>query len=67
VQAKQKSLPARDASGSYHVNVGLVVADKAVVKDLASKLVPLVRTLSGTKKLFLSPLARYILAGPVLL
>ncbi len=37
----------------------LVVADKAGVKELTSKLAPLIRALRGAKKLFLSPLSRY--------
>jgi hypothetical protein len=36
-----------------------VVADKAGVKDLTNKLVPLILALSGAKKLFLSPMSRY--------
>jgi hypothetical protein len=61
-----KSLPTWNASGNYHMNVELVVADKAGVKDLSSKLVPLNQALSGTKKLFLSPPFEE-LAGPLLL
>ncbi len=37
----------------------LLVADKAGVKELTSKLTPLIRALRGAKKLFLSPLSRY--------
>ncbi len=36
-----------------------MVADKAGVKDLTNKLVPLILALSGAKKLFLSPMSRY--------
>jgi hypothetical protein len=54
-----RHLPARDATGVYHVDGELVVADKAGVKELTSKLAPLIRALGGAKKLFLSPLSRY--------
>jgi hypothetical protein len=54
-----KSLPVRDDRGRYHINSELVVADKAGVKSLTNKLVPLIRALRGAKKLFLSPLSRY--------
>jgi hypothetical protein len=54
-----KSLPVRDERGRYHINGELVVADKAGIKDLTSKLVPLIRALKGAKKLFLAPLSRY--------
>jgi hypothetical protein len=54
-----KSLPVRDDCGRYHINGELVVADKAGIKDLTSKLVPLIRALKGAKKLFLAPLSRY--------
>jgi hypothetical protein len=54
-----KSLPVRDERGRYHINGELVVADKAGIKDLTSKLVPLIRSLKGAKKLFLAPLSRY--------
>jgi hypothetical protein len=54
-----KSLPVRDECGRYHINGELVVADKAGVKDLTNKLVPLIHALKGARKLFLSPLSRY--------
>jgi hypothetical protein len=54
-----KSLPVRDSAGRYHINGELVVADKAGIKDLTSKLVPLIRALNGAKKVFLAPLSRY--------
>jgi hypothetical protein len=36
-----------------------LVADKAGIKDLTGKLVPLIRALNGARKVFLSPLSRY--------
>jgi hypothetical protein len=54
-----KSLPVRDDCGRYHINGELVVADKAGIKDLTSKLVPLIRALKGARKLFLALLSRY--------
>ncbi len=36
-----------------------MVADKAGIKDLTSKLVPLIRALNGARKVFLTPLSRY--------
>ncbi len=36
-----------------------MVADKAGIKDLTSKLVPLIHALKGARKLFLAPLSRY--------
>jgi hypothetical protein len=36
-----------------------VIADKAGIKDLTNKLVPLIRALSGVRKVFLIPLSRY--------
>jgi hypothetical protein len=54
-----KSLPVRGSDGKYHVIGELVVADKAGIKDLVSKLVPMLKALSGARKLLLSPLSRY--------
>jgi hypothetical protein len=54
-----KSLPTRDSAGRYHICGELLVADKAGIKDLTSKLVPLIRALNGARKVFLSPLSRY--------
>jgi hypothetical protein len=53
------SLPVRDSGGRYHINGELVIADKAGIKDLTSKLVPLIQALSGARKVFLAPLSRY--------
>jgi hypothetical protein len=54
-----KSLPSRSMDRCYHITGELVVADKAGIKDLSGKLVPLICALCGAKKLFLSPLSRY--------
>jgi hypothetical protein len=54
-----KSLSARDSAGRYHIKGELVVADKAGIKDVMNKLVPLIQALSGARKLFLTPLSRY--------
>jgi hypothetical protein len=35
-----KSLPAHGSDGKYHIVGELVIADKAGIKDLVSKLVP---------------------------
>jgi hypothetical protein len=40
-----KSLPTRDSAGRYHISGELVIADKAGIKDLTSKLVPLIRAI----------------------
>jgi hypothetical protein len=42
-----KSLPTCDSTRHYHINGELVVADKAGIKNLTNKLVPLIRALSG--------------------
>ncbi len=54
-----KNLPVCGPDSKYHVIGELVVADKAGIKDLAGKLVPLLKALGGSKKLILSPLSRY--------
>jgi hypothetical protein len=54
-----KSLPTRDSAGRYHINGELVIVDKVGIKDLTSKLVPLIRALNGARKVFLAPLSRY--------
>jgi hypothetical protein len=54
-----KNLPVRGHDGKFHVIGELVVADKAGIKNLAGKLVPLLKALGGAKKLVLSPLSRY--------
>jgi hypothetical protein len=57
-----RHLPVRDSTGIYHVDVPLLVADKAGIKDLTAKLAPLLQELGGCKKLVLTPLARYWLS-----
>jgi hypothetical protein len=52
----------RDSSGKFHIGGPLLVADKPGVKDLMAKLVPLVKELGESKKVFLAPLAHYWLA-----
>jgi hypothetical protein len=55
-----RHLPRRDTDGTYHVDGVLHVADKPAVRDLVSKLTPLLKTLGPrVKKIFLSPLTRY--------
>jgi hypothetical protein len=57
-----KRLPAKDRSGKYHVDGTLTVADKPTVKELLSILSPLLKLLGGSKKLLLTPMARYWVA-----
>ncbi len=55
-----RHLPRRDTDGIYHVDGVLHVANKPEVRDLVSKLTPLLKTLGPrVKKIFLSPLTRY--------
>jgi hypothetical protein len=54
-----KRLPMRDRNGRYHVDGTLTVADKPTVKELTSSLAPLLKALGGSKKLVLTPMARY--------
>jgi hypothetical protein len=58
-QEGEKTLPKRGPDGVYHIDGHLVVADKETVKNLTSLLMPLLRTLGSSRKLFLTPLARY--------
>jgi hypothetical protein len=58
----EKRLPGRDRLGTYHVDGSLVVADKAAIKDLVNQLTPLFRMLGGSRKIYLTPLARYWVA-----
>jgi hypothetical protein len=57
-----KRLPTKDRSGKYHVDGTLTVADKPTVKELTSILAPLLKVLGGSKKLLLTPMARYWVA-----
>ncbi len=54
-----KRLPTKDRSGKYHVDGTFTVADKPTVKELTSTLAPLLKVLGGSKKLVLTPMARY--------
>ncbi len=58
-QGGEKTLPKRDHGGTYHIDGQLVVADKAAVKGLMGLLMPLIKFLGNSRKLFLTPLARY--------
>jgi hypothetical protein len=55
----EKHLPRRDRHGSYHIDGDLTVADKPVVKNLVMQLTPLFKVLETSKKVLLTPLARY--------
>jgi hypothetical protein len=55
----EKSLPAKDRNGTYHIDSSLVVADKPAVKGLVNLTVPLLKCLGNSRKLFLTPLTRY--------
>jgi hypothetical protein len=55
----EKRLPGKDRSGTYHIDGSLVVADKAAVKDLVHQLAPLLKVLGSSRKIVLTPLARY--------
>jgi hypothetical protein len=58
-QGAVKRLPAKDKCGKYHVDGTLTVADKFTVKELTGTLSPLLKMLGGSKKLVLTPMARY--------
>jgi hypothetical protein len=54
-----RHLPVPDSRGHYHIDGPLLVADKAGIRDLTSQLTSLIKTLTGIRKIFLTPLARY--------
>jgi hypothetical protein len=58
----EKRLPVKDRAGTYHIEGSLVVADKAAVKDLVHQLAPVLKVLGNSRKLILTPLARYWVA-----
>jgi hypothetical protein len=58
-QEGEKTLPKRGQDGVFHIDGHLVVADKDTVKSLTSLLMPLLKILGNSRKLFLTPLARY--------
>jgi hypothetical protein len=55
----EKFLPKKDKRGTYHIEGSLAVADKAAVKDLVARLSPLLKELGDSRKIVLTPLARY--------
>ncbi len=55
----EKHLPRRDRHGSYHIDGDLTVADKSAVKNLVMQLTPLFKVLEPSRKIVLTPLARY--------
>jgi hypothetical protein len=58
----EKRLPCKDRAGTYHIDSSLVVADKAAIKDLVSQIVPLLKVLGSSRKIVLTPMARYWVA-----
>jgi hypothetical protein len=58
----EKRLPVKDRAGTYHIDGSLVVADKAAVKDLVQQFAPVLKALGNSRKLFMTPLARYWVA-----
>jgi hypothetical protein len=53
-------LPKADNHGVYHIDGALHVADKTVVRDLVSKMMPLIKALGPTsRKVFMAPLTQY--------
>jgi hypothetical protein len=55
----EKVLPRKDRSGTFHIEGNLTIADKPTVKNLVHQLTPLLRELGESRKIFLTPLARY--------
>ncbi len=55
----EKRLPGRDRAGTYHIDGSLIVADRTVIKDLVTQLAPLLKALGASRKIILTPLARY--------
>jgi hypothetical protein len=58
----EKRLPVKDRSGTYHIEGSLVIADKAAVKDLVQQIAPVLKALGNSRKLVMTPLARYWVA-----
>jgi hypothetical protein len=55
-----RHLPIADTRGRYHVDGPLLLADKqGSIRDLISQLILLIKALVCSRKLFLTPLARY--------
>jgi hypothetical protein len=61
-QGGEKTLPRKDQTGTYHIDGHLVIADKTVVKGLVGLLMPLIKLLENSQKIFLTPLTRYWVA-----
>ncbi len=45
--------------GTYHIDGELTVADKPAIKNLVAQLTPLLKALGNSRKIFLTPPARY--------
>jgi lysophospholipase L1-like esterase len=58
----EKRLPGLDRFGTYHIDGSLVVADKTAIKILVSQLAPLLKALGCSRKILLTPRARYWVA-----
>ncbi len=58
----EKRLPSKDRAGTYHIEGSLAVADKTVIKDLVAQASPLLKALGSSRKIVLTPLARYWVA-----
>jgi hypothetical protein len=54
-----RHLPVSDNTGNFHIDGPLLLADKQGIRDLTNQLTPLIKILEGSKKVFLTPLARY--------
>ncbi len=54
-----RHLPVSDSRGKFHIDGPLLLADKQGIRDLTSQLTPLIKSLEGSRKIFLNPLARY--------
>ncbi len=54
-----RHLPIADTRGRFHVDGPLLLADKQGIRDLTRQLIPLIKALGCSRKLFLTPLARY--------
>jgi hypothetical protein len=54
-----RHLPVSDSRGNFHIDGPLLLADKQGIRDLTSQLTPLIKSLEGSRKIFLTPLARY--------
>jgi hypothetical protein len=55
----EKKLPAKDRHSTFHIDGELTVTDKPVIKSLVAQLTPLLTVQGNSRKVFLTPLARY--------